>query len=95
MEIEIMERISIYFFVLFILFFILAIFIYIKFDIRKIYGEISGKTAKKTIEAMQHNNVVSTKGQRKNLLLLNAKTVMLKNDEIIKEKVQSGFHHVG
>lgn len=86
MEIEIMERISIYFFILFILFFILTIFIYTKFDIHKIYGEISGKTAKKTIDAMQHNNVCCAKGQRQNLLLLNDKTVMLKNDEIIKDE---------
>ena len=51
--------VSIVFFILAGVFFIAAVYMFIRFNIPQVFGELSGKTAKKSIEQMRNDNAKS------------------------------------
>lgn len=59
--------VSIVFFILAGVFFIAAVYMFIRFNIPQVFGELSGKTAKKSIEQMRNDNA---KSGSKNLIAL-------------------------
>ncbi len=53
--------VSIVFFILAGVFFVAAVYMFIRFNIPQVFGELSGKTAKKSIEQMRNDNAKSGK----------------------------------